>query len=266
MKSPQAGDSRRNGEIANQPGPGRAGPAGAKAEVGVMNCADFEILICDYVDGTLTAERKSAVERHLAQCPACAELARDSAAAVAFMERAAEVEPPPELITRILFEAPWSKDRSSRRRAKLAGRNPRPGVAAAVRDGHGDDCSFAVLAGSVHGARAAVAYVGPGAGRGVGGDRGPRLSRLGAHGKVLRQSEVRVPDSNHPAGMAAAGRRSAAAPVRRLPSGKRTSTSCQSKAIRTSGALPAPRPAEGQLRIPRRDRVKGVRYELPESS
>jgi len=67
-----------------------------------MNCADVEILICDYLDGTLPEERKSAVERHLAQCPACAELARDSAAAVAFMERAAAVEPPPELITRIL--------------------------------------------------------------------------------------------------------------------------------------------------------------------
>jgi len=77
-----------------------------------MNCADVEILICDYLDGTLTAERKSAVERHLAQCPACAELARDSAAAVAFMERAATVEPPAELITRILFDAPWSKNRT----------------------------------------------------------------------------------------------------------------------------------------------------------
>src|ERR1035441_9792152 len=74
-----------------------------------MNCADVEILICDYLDGTLTAERKSAVERHLVQCPACAELARDSAAAVAFMGRAADVEPPPELITRILFDAPWSR-------------------------------------------------------------------------------------------------------------------------------------------------------------
>jgi hypothetical protein len=77
-----------------------------------MNCADVETLICDYLDGTLTAERKLAVERHLAQCPACAELARDAAAAVAFMERAVDVEPPPELITRILFDAPWSKDRT----------------------------------------------------------------------------------------------------------------------------------------------------------
>jgi hypothetical protein len=76
-----------------------------------MNCADVETLICDYLDGTLAAERKSAVERHLAQCTACAELARDSAAAVEFIERAAEVEPPPELITRILFDAPWGKSR-----------------------------------------------------------------------------------------------------------------------------------------------------------
>src|ERR1051325_8447429 len=74
-----------------------------------MTCADYEILICDYVDGTLAPAQKTELERHLDGCPACAELARDSAAAVSFMERAADVEPPPELITRILFDAPWSK-------------------------------------------------------------------------------------------------------------------------------------------------------------
>ena len=34
-------------------------------------------------------------------------MARDSAAAVEFMGRAADVQPPPELITRIIFDAPW---------------------------------------------------------------------------------------------------------------------------------------------------------------
>jgi hypothetical protein len=72
-----------------------------------MNCAELEILICDYVDGTLAPAGRALVESHLAECPACAELARDSAAAVGFMERAAAVEPPPELITRILFDPPW---------------------------------------------------------------------------------------------------------------------------------------------------------------
>jgi hypothetical protein len=71
-----------------------------------MNCAELEILLCDYVDGTLAADLKADLERHLAQCAACAEMARDVQAAVGFMERAAAVEPPPELLTRILFELP----------------------------------------------------------------------------------------------------------------------------------------------------------------
>jgi hypothetical protein len=78
-----------------------------------MNCADLEVLICDYVDGALSEAERAEVERHLAQCPGCAELAHDSAAAVAFMEQAADVQPPPELITRILFDAPWSKGKAT---------------------------------------------------------------------------------------------------------------------------------------------------------
>jgi anti-sigma factor RsiW len=69
-----------------------------------VNCADVEILLADYVDGTLRGDAASALEAHLADCAACAELARDSSGAVAFMERAAVVEAPPELVTRILFE------------------------------------------------------------------------------------------------------------------------------------------------------------------
>jgi len=77
-----------------------------------MNCAQIEILICDYAEGTLGPAEKAEVERHLAGCAVCAELARDSASALAFIERAADVEPPPELITRILFDAPWSKSKN----------------------------------------------------------------------------------------------------------------------------------------------------------
>jgi hypothetical protein len=86
-----------------------------------MNCAELEILICDYVDGVLDASHRADVERHLAECPVCAELARDSAAAVAFMQRAADVEPPPQLITRILFEAPWNVEQAaSKKRSWMA--------------------------------------------------------------------------------------------------------------------------------------------------
>ncbi|MGH9592921.1 MAG: zf-HC2 domain-containing protein [Bryobacteraceae bacterium] len=69
-----------------------------------MNCADVEILLAEYVDGILHGEPKSALENHLAGCAACAALAHDAAGAVAFLERAADVEAPPELINRILFE------------------------------------------------------------------------------------------------------------------------------------------------------------------
>ncbi len=56
-----------------------------------MTCAELEILICEYAEGKLPAAEKALVDRHLEDCPACAELARDSAAALSFMERAADV-------------------------------------------------------------------------------------------------------------------------------------------------------------------------------
>ena len=69
-----------------------------------MNCADVEIQLADYVDGTLAADLKSALENHLSTCSDCQELAHDVTGAVAFMGRASEVAAPPELVTRILFE------------------------------------------------------------------------------------------------------------------------------------------------------------------
>jgi hypothetical protein len=69
-----------------------------------MNCADVEILLAEYVDGTLHREARSAVKGHLDACVACRDLAHDAAGAVAFIQRASEVEAPPELLTRILFE------------------------------------------------------------------------------------------------------------------------------------------------------------------
>jgi hypothetical protein len=78
-----------------------------------MNCADAEILICDDLDGALSPVQKLELERHLAGCEACADMAADVRSAVAFMDRAAEVEPPPQLVTRILFDAPWRQVRPS---------------------------------------------------------------------------------------------------------------------------------------------------------
>ena len=63
-----------------------------------MNCTDFEILLCDYMDGTLDEARRSELEAHQRECASCAELAKDVAGAVAFVARVPHVEPPPELL------------------------------------------------------------------------------------------------------------------------------------------------------------------------
>ncbi|MGP8245603.1 MAG: anti-sigma factor family protein [Bryobacteraceae bacterium] len=80
-----------------------------------MNCADAEILICDWVDGTLAGPARAELDRHLAACPACAELARDSAAASRFLATVEPVEPPPALVNRLLFQAPLSQPKSRAR-------------------------------------------------------------------------------------------------------------------------------------------------------
>jgi anti-sigma factor RsiW len=69
-----------------------------------MNCADFEILLADHLDGTLPASGKAAFEEHLGSCVECAELARDSQSAMEVLSHAAPVEPPPQLVTKLLFE------------------------------------------------------------------------------------------------------------------------------------------------------------------
>ncbi len=69
-----------------------------------MRCSDLEALICDYVDGALTAAEKATVELHLASCAACRALVEDARAAVEFVERVADVEPPPALVNHLLFE------------------------------------------------------------------------------------------------------------------------------------------------------------------
>jgi predicted anti-sigma-YlaC factor YlaD len=66
-----------------------------------MTCAQFEIALSDYLDRTLPSAAKAEFEQHMASCPACAELARDAGAALEFIERVADIEPPPELVNRL---------------------------------------------------------------------------------------------------------------------------------------------------------------------
>lgn len=88
-----------------------------------MTCAEFEVLLCDYLDGTLDDERRRELEHHRDACSSCSAFTADVTGAVAFLRRVEEVEPPPELLTRITFEIPTGGAKSPRGwRAWLAGR------------------------------------------------------------------------------------------------------------------------------------------------
>ncbi len=76
-----------------------------------MNCAEFEILLADYADGTLEPGGRVALEQHASECAGCRELLQDVMGALAFLRRADEVTPPAELITRIAYQAPIGRIR-----------------------------------------------------------------------------------------------------------------------------------------------------------
>ena len=77
-----------------------------------ITCSEFEILLADYLDGTLAADEKAGIEEHRNGCASCAELALDAAGAVAFIERAASVDAPTALVSRILLEVDSGTNRS----------------------------------------------------------------------------------------------------------------------------------------------------------
>jgi len=87
-----------------------------------MNCADFEILLADYIDGSLGAVESAALEQHAAACEGCGVLLKDARSAVVILRRVGDVSPPAELITRIAFQAPQGRTREAFERQGLISR------------------------------------------------------------------------------------------------------------------------------------------------
>lgn len=87
-----------------------------------MNCAEFEIVLADYLDGTLQAGERAAIEQHSNECAACHDFLRDVSGGMSLLQNAEQVEPPPALITRIAYQAPIGRSRHPFERQGLLSR------------------------------------------------------------------------------------------------------------------------------------------------
>ena len=87
-----------------------------------MNCAEFESILADYIDGSLSAAEIAAVDGHAAACSCCREFMNEVSGGLGVLKRAAEIDPPAELITRIAYLAPAGRSREPSERQGLASR------------------------------------------------------------------------------------------------------------------------------------------------
>lgn len=67
-----------------------------------MQCAEFDALLADALDGTLTGEKLTGFERHKVQCGTCGAMFAEAEAGLKWLETLDEVEPPRNLVHNIL--------------------------------------------------------------------------------------------------------------------------------------------------------------------
>jgi hypothetical protein len=76
-----------------------------------MKCPEFESILADYLDGTLSNSERAAVELHAAECEPCGAFMAEVTHGVSLLSTMQEVEPPQELITRLAFQSPVGRVR-----------------------------------------------------------------------------------------------------------------------------------------------------------
>ncbi|MGA5823322.1 anti-sigma factor [Kitasatospora sp. NPDC094028] len=104
-----------------------------------MNTADLHALTGAYAAHALDPEESAAFERHLADCPACAQEVAEFTATLARLGAAQAVAPPPAMKTRVMAalptlrqEAPRTAPAPGRRRGRLARNWPKLALAACL--------------------------------------------------------------------------------------------------------------------------------------
>ena len=68
-----------------------------------MQCAEFDALLSQAIDGTLAGERLASFEAHGRECKLCGPLLQEAEAGHKWLKSLAELEPPAELVTNILL-------------------------------------------------------------------------------------------------------------------------------------------------------------------
>ena len=68
-----------------------------------MNCAEFEALLAEALDGALAGAERERFDAHRAACADCGPLYADAAAGLSWMKSLEEVEPPRNLVRNILI-------------------------------------------------------------------------------------------------------------------------------------------------------------------
>ncbi len=76
-----------------------------------MQCTEFEALLAEALDGTLTGAKREAFDRHHAVCSHCAPLYEEAEAGLRWLEvlKAEAVEPPARLLDNILKATSWAQ-------------------------------------------------------------------------------------------------------------------------------------------------------------
>lgn len=68
-----------------------------------MQCSEFDALLSQAIDGTLSGERLAAFEAHGRVCQLCGPLLQEAEAGHGWLKSLAEVEPPADLVTNVLL-------------------------------------------------------------------------------------------------------------------------------------------------------------------
>jgi hypothetical protein len=78
-----------------------------------MNCAEFESILADYLDGSLAPAERTALECHASLCANCASFMAEVSEGAGLLQSLPMIEPPQELITRIAYQTPIGRLRDA---------------------------------------------------------------------------------------------------------------------------------------------------------